>query len=766
MEANELDTFSGSRPAHPAVCSKCAELSKSITNALDNLPPNFDDIFSDAPTYLKIADVGSSYRTWLNMTSVKASLMVLFYDLTIGQFRPECNLCRMLSVALVWESDREKTISDELRLVRLNTQLVFHVSEAARQFDALRRGSPLFLTVMEKGLDLGFMNAPLLDGRCRSSGSTVVRQRGIPIPDAVCQPRLVDPRFDAAMATEWLGYCQDHHRGPCLSSAEMVMGLCLIDCRSRTVVAAPADVEYVALSYCWGKPQKQPGSPGWFSWGSRSAPVQEAIDKSDTDSIGILAPLPADVPAVISNAMLVTTSMGFSYLWVDRYCIDQNSATKHTQISQMDSIYQRAELTISPPPEKTRHTQLTCSAGELDFFSTMSHPHETLQSSAWFKRAWTFQEGILSRRRLVFTDEQVYYECAAMNCRESMTNDLDNLHTEDKTKFRECLGSGFFGSNNFFSTGGFGEVSRTAEDNLKLLRDMMELYTERDLTYDTDSLDAFVGILRLFEHSKSPIATIWGVPLLRSLDAAGEDLIEETDASFVAGLAWKHEAKFAANNNPIHPLRRDSFPSWSWCGWQAGIGCGLPPSENLLQSIALEDDNGAMFTPSEYLDLVGPTQSYSLRPSALWITGFVVPQTAFTVVRSEEEARDDCCIFGFKSAHAYMSIGPWEKVAEHKSFAEDDSRRCVCLGEDDVGSSVTFLVLQCHGSDWQRIGQIWLFMKAVDDGQPRGKWEVPRDDQPRQFWKAWLDHEMQTSVPLDDVWQRRTELPVTSFRVI
>lgn len=774
LDSDEFVDDPGRRPDLPPVCSKCTNVSKSIARALDKLPPGFDDIFSyTPPNCIRVADVGTSYRTWLNMRSVIASLMLLLYDLMIGPFRPACNLCRMLSAALLWNPDRKDTVSDELRLVRLNMQLVLHGTAEAWEYEAVRRGSPLLLTIMEKDVGLDLPSAPSVEARCRESGSTIVRRRGSPIMDAICQPRLVGPLFDAKIAREWLGYCQNHHRGPCMSNIEMVTGLCLIDCRSRTVVAAPADAEYVALSYCWGQP-----GPRWFQWWTRAASAQDPIVHSDADSDGIVCHLPAKVPEVISDAMLVTASMGFSYLWVDRYCIDQNNAAKHVQINQMDSIYQKAGLTIIAAAGDTpsyglpgvglrpRRQQLACSAGDLDFWSTMSHPYETLESSPWFKRAWTFQEGLLSRRRLVFTDEQVYYECAAMNCRESMLNDLDSLHTEDRRKFRECLKSGFFGSRNPYSTGGFGEVSRTPKDNMTRLREMIELYTGRELTYDTDSLNAFVGILRLFEQSESPIPTIWGVPLHRSLDAEGEDLVKKTDASFVASLAWRHEIRLAANYSAIYPRRRNGFPSWSWCGWQGGVTCELSPSNSLVRSIALEDSTGALFTLTEYLDHIDPIQSYALRPSVLWITGFVVPPSAFTVSRAEGAPGDDYCIFGFKGVSAYMSVAPWWSESQQKSFAGDDSRRCLCLGDDDYHSFVTFLVLGRHGSDWERIGYVSLNMEAVDDGRPRGEWEIITDDQPRQFWKSWVDYEMKTSVPLDDVWQRRMELPVTSFRVI
>jgi hypothetical protein len=45
--------------------------------------------------------------------------------------------------------------------------------------------------------------------------------------------------------------------------------------------------------------------------------------------------------------MIVTKRLGFRYLWVDRYCINQNNADEVAeQCSKMDLICQHAELTI------------------------------------------------------------------------------------------------------------------------------------------------------------------------------------------------------------------------------------------------------------------------------------------------------------------------------------------------------------------------------------------------------------------------------------
>jgi Heterokaryon incompatibility protein (HET) len=52
-------------------------------------------------------------------------------------------------------------------------------------------------------------------------------------------------------------------------------------------------------------------------------------------------------PKVISDGMIVTKTLGLQYLWVDKFCIDQeNPNEKHDQISRMDAVYKRTEITI------------------------------------------------------------------------------------------------------------------------------------------------------------------------------------------------------------------------------------------------------------------------------------------------------------------------------------------------------------------------------------------------------------------------------------
>ena len=90
-----------------------------------------------------------------------------------------------------------------------------------------------------------------------------------------------------------------------------------IDCERMCVVNHPESVPYVTLSYTWG----------------------------GINDLGTIAQ--GDAPCVIRDAITVTGKLGYRYLWVDRYCIDQEAPEElAVQINQMDLIYQNAAVCI------------------------------------------------------------------------------------------------------------------------------------------------------------------------------------------------------------------------------------------------------------------------------------------------------------------------------------------------------------------------------------------------------------------------------------
>jgi hypothetical protein len=104
----------------------------------------------------------------------------------------------------------------------------------------------------------------------------------------------------------------------------------------------------------------------------------------------------------------------------------------------MDLIYQGAFVTIvaafgedanaglSGVGNTPRDTQPIVTVGNVSLVSTMMHHCLTIEESAWASRGWTLREAVMSRRKLCFTRNQVYFECEAMSCYETMTVNLES----------------------------------------------------------------------------------------------------------------------------------------------------------------------------------------------------------------------------------------------------------------------------------------------------------------------------------------------------
>lgn len=188
--------------------------------------------------------------------------------------------------------------------------------------------------------------------------------------------------IDYNVIKEWIHFCSVHHRKACQSSSRTpILGFRVIDCEERTIVPLPNDKEYAALSYLWGA----------------DSPKQQAVNG---------AHLNQTFP-VIEDAMKAAKSIGFRFLWVDRYCINQDNA------EEMHIIYEDAGITIIagagegpefglPGVSTPRHPQSKVQVGDYMLVSTLDLRSD-IAKSKWNTRAWTYQEALLSRRRLVFT---------------------------------------------------------------------------------------------------------------------------------------------------------------------------------------------------------------------------------------------------------------------------------------------------------------------------------------------------------------------------
>lgn len=184
-----------------------------------------------------------------------------------------CGICRLLSVVMPRSLDRTKWFVDAKPLVDPRMYILPCHWRAKSKIPALQ--------VCPRG------NSTLKE----ASGSrclAVIRD-GEGFSSMTIPPRSIDYHWPKLL-TRW---CEKRHRGRCrLDSLDAISvpGLKVIEVSSRTVIEAPAECRYVALSYVWGK---QP-------------------DVSPTLHLQRHPPL-------IEDAISVTNAMGFKYLWIDRY---------------------------------------------------------------------------------------------------------------------------------------------------------------------------------------------------------------------------------------------------------------------------------------------------------------------------------------------------------------------------------------------------------------------------------------------------------------
>ncbi|OCK87484.1 HET-domain-containing protein, partial [Cenococcum geophilum 1.58] len=198
----------------------------------------------------------------------------------------------------------------------------------------------------------------------------------------------------------WFHRCQRIHGRSCEESGNAATNLPwfrVIDVHTRNVIVAPADCRYVALSYVWGGMEQE------------------------------YLPLPKRLARTISDAFSVVKSLGERYLWVDALCIMQDSRDdRHDQMMRMDAIYSSAALTIvavsgshsnvglpgiSIPRQYGQHSELVRGlrfAVNLPSYTALEQDNKLI----WNSRGWTFQEKIMSKRLLLFTDYQAYFRCS------------------------------------------------------------------------------------------------------------------------------------------------------------------------------------------------------------------------------------------------------------------------------------------------------------------------------------------------------------------
>ena len=240
--------------------------------------------------------------------------------------------------------------------------------------------------------------------------------------------RSVPAHFEPNLLQRWIQECNNNHE-KCRMSSRIMNGLWLIDVTNRQLVVAPKRCQYFALSYVYGGVK---------------------INK-----------LARDLPRTIEDAIQLVKILGYRYFWIDTLCLTKDHLEDHQTRSQvMNLVYGCAFVTIVAAPGVNAQKGLPGIPGsEKRARSHMYHCEvikgqksgiqlpslrEQISNSKWSTRAWTFQESLFSKRYLIVTDEQTYWECSQAAYCEAVKEPVDTfLDMTVLPSFSRVLGNSF-----------------------------------------------------------------------------------------------------------------------------------------------------------------------------------------------------------------------------------------------------------------------------------------------------------------------------------
>ncbi|KAH6857419.1 heterokaryon incompatibility protein-domain-containing protein [Alternaria rosae] len=312
---------------------------------------------------------------------------------------------------------------------------------------------------------------------------------------------------------------------------------------------------YAAVSYVWG-------DTGEMDYRTKISNIQ-----SRRKSGGLAATI-RKLPKALAQSIRLVHDLGIRYVWIDALCIVQDSSHSWNLNSRaMHLVYGNATLTICAADGESQTGLLALDEDQRpkqqigvyaeDVHLILHQPPEiSIKTSKWNSRAWTFQERLLSKRCLIFTRGQIYFQCRSTG----MSEDI----------FADGKGRGWSLD---LVQAPLQMLTELKQRSMWFYAHCVYLYTLRELYEPLDILAAFSGMCKLMESTmQAPFA--FGLPTSH-FDLAL--LWEPVD--LLTPLDYDRVSK--------EPKYKDiKFPSWSWCGWKSnGIQYKLQMVDGCLSDV-------------------------------------------------------------------------------------------------------------------------------------------------------------------------------------
>ncbi|KAI1866336.1 uncharacterized protein JN550_007724 [Neoarthrinium moseri] len=296
------------------------------------------------------------------------------------------------------------------------------------------------------------------------------------------------------------------------------------------------EIDYATLSHCWGN----------------SMPLK--LTKETLAAFEERIPFLL-IPPTFTETINIARSIGIRYIWIDSLCIVQDDPEDwEREAAQMNRIYAGSQLTIAAAQSSDYsggcfHNDFQDQHGlDLFFKAQLGNPNDSptlvrfyqgnvrdrpIRRNRLSTRAWTLQEQLLSSRLVSRLHPELHWQC----------------RTEHKTEGGLVFKSPSEAGNSVIAC--LPRIGPQGQPWLRVVwESIVEQYTARELTDETDRLAAFAGILRYFQSAfnEKPMIGLWKSALARD-------------------MAWVRlgvRENLAANPH---------IPSWTWlsCTGQASM---------------------------------------------------------------------------------------------------------------------------------------------------------------------------------------------------
>ena len=482
--------------------------------------------------------------------------------------RKDCPFCRLVvqSRGSSWPDDEitsEETSSSKTPTIRIKCSLAACVAGRRKSSNGQVQKAIKLKVRFNRNLDSVASVPQMHDGEIKLSADDA-NSIGV---SPLYHGRLVNECIDLNLVRGWIQNCKNSHISECgytpwEKSRQFPVGLRLIDVKRMCVIKASNHAKYIALSYVWGN--------------TKTAQLTTQ-NKLSMEKISALSKRTDIIGRTILDAIQLVDGLEERYLWCDQLCIVQDDLLeKSRQISQMGLIYSQALFSIiaaggdnadAPLPglrpgsrSVVQHTEVVNGLRLIVPFPMLS---QQLNTSIWNTRAWTFQERLLSRRSLIFTSQQVYFDCRCDSMQEDVVCERASLHVSGDTFYHtsDSEAPTLFPKATSQGTQGIGRESLLSKptpwpNTFASYSQLIETYSSKNFTYPEDILRAFSGAQTVLQKmygwsfSYGLPEQIWDHALLwRPKDVLHRRVLEETP-----------KADY-----------QSALPTYSWAAWTGPV---------------------------------------------------------------------------------------------------------------------------------------------------------------------------------------------------